>query len=113
MNGENFETLWQSALSDGRVGYYRNCRTVRINGTGPITNTGDTFENDLPVIRVVEYKKNDYAFKGFVPYKAEYHIKWRKTDKGQWDLYFPEVKYEKENGEQYTVIQEPPVEFLR
>jgi hypothetical protein len=37
---------------------------------------------------------------------------WRKTEKGLWDLYTPMYKIDRDNGEQYTIYQEAPKEFL-
>ena len=111
---KQFEELWKDALKEGRIGVFKNCRTIRVNNTEKITESGETLdENNLPIVSVVEYKKNEYGFKDWVPYKAEYHYAWRKTDKGKLDLYFPKIKYEKENGETFTIYQESPKEFIK
>ena len=83
-------------------GEKEDCLTVNVEVNPKLT---------LDIIEKEYLKDNEWGFKDFVPYRTESHRVWRKTEKG-WDLYTPMYKIDRDNGEQYTIYQEAPKEFL-
>ena len=87
-------------------------RQILVNHTGPVELKPEIKDENGHTIYETEYlKDNEWGFKDFIPYRTESHRVWRKTEKG-WDLYTPMYKIDRDNGEQYTVYQEAPKEFL-
>ena len=112
---KQFEELWKQAFdtenSNVRIHYtYKGLRQVLVNHTGIITEKTD--DSATPKIVVIEYKKNEWGFKNFRPFKVEYHCVWKQSENKLWNMYFPMVKYEYEDCTQQTVYQEAPKEFL-
>lgn len=114
---KQFEELWKLVFDienfNVRI-HFTNFgrRQILVNHTGPVELKPEIKDENGHTIYETEYiKDNEWGFKDFVPYRTESHRVWRKTEKG-WDLYTPMYKIDRDNGEQYTIYQEAPKEFL-
>ena len=114
---KQFEELWKQVFDPDKPDvqiHHTNFgrRQVLVNHTGLVELKPEIKDENGHTIYETEYlKDNEWGFKDFVPYRTESHRVWRKTEKG-WDLYTPMYKIDCDNGEQYTVYQEAPKEFL-
>ena len=114
---KQFEELWKQVFDPENFNvriHYTNFgrRQILVNHTGPVELKPEIKNENGHTIYETEYlKDNECGFKDFIPYRTESHRVWRKTEKG-WDLYTPMYKIDRDNGEQYTVYQEAPKEFL-
>lgn len=114
---KQFEELWKLVFDTENFNvriHFTNFgrRQILVNHTGPVELKPEIKDENGHTIYETEYlKDNEWGFKDFVPYRKECHRVWRKTEKG-WDLYTPMYKIDRDNGEQYTIYQEAPKEFL-
>lgn len=114
---KQFEELWKQVFDTENFNvriHFTNFgrRQILVNHTGPVELKPEIKDENGHTIYETEYlKDNEWGFKDFVPYRTESHRVWRKTEKG-WDLYTPMYKIYRDNGEQYTIYQEAPKEFL-